>query len=145
MRNMVVCSSLAMGAAQGGRRALNWIHPTWSACAELHNVRERDLTMCGNKSNKQTLLSPSEPRKEERKEKRKQGKAPALGHIASAWTDAMAAEKRVGRHRQKGRWEFGGVPACGCASSCVLGNASSCHGSLQADGILLTASAGDHQ
>lgn len=108
MRNMVVCSSLAMGAAQGGRRALNWIHPTWSACAELHNVRERDLTMCGNKSNKQTLLSPSEPRKEERKEKRKQGKAPALGHIASAWTDAMAAEKQVGRHRQKGRWSLVG-------------------------------------
>lgn len=24
----------------GGRRALNWIHPTWSACAELHNVRK---------------------------------------------------------------------------------------------------------
>lgn len=69
MRNMVVCSSLAMGAAQGGRRALNWIHPTWSACAKLHNVRERDLTMCGNKSNKRALLS--HPASQERKKGRK--------------------------------------------------------------------------
>lgn len=53
MGNMVVCSSLVIGAAKGGSRALNWIHPTWSTCAELHNVRERDLIRWGNKSNKQ--------------------------------------------------------------------------------------------
>lgn len=68
MGNMVVCSSLAIGAAEGGRRALNWIHPTWSACAELHNVRERDLIICGNKSNKQLRSDCHTQCAEERKE-----------------------------------------------------------------------------
>lgn len=47
-------------------------------------------------------VTSSKPRKEERKEKRKQGRTPALDHITSAWADAMAAEKQAGWNRQKG-------------------------------------------
>lgn len=70
MENMVVCSSLVTGAAKGGRRALNWIHPTWSTCAELHNVRERDLIRWGNKSNKQLCSACHTQRAQGRKEGR---------------------------------------------------------------------------
>lgn len=73
MGNMVVCSSLVIGAAKGGSRALNWIHPTWSTCAELHNVRETHLIRWGNKSNKQRCSVCHTQQAQGRKEGRKEG------------------------------------------------------------------------
>lgn len=98
MGNMVVCSSLVIGAAKGGSRALNWIHPTWSTCAELHNVRERHLIRWGNKSNEQLCSAchtqQAQGRKEGRKEQRKQEQAPALSCAVPAARNA--AETRGG-------------------------------------------------
>lgn len=122
MGNMVVCSSLAIGAAWGGRRAPRWIHPTWSACAELPNVRERDLNPCGNESNEQRCSDCHTQRAEGRKEgrRRKQDQALAPSHPVPVRVNARAAEKLAGWDVQKGDESSGHVTSgVGFADVCV--------------------------